>query len=164
MTNDLYLRRKWTLQAHGQQVVFIKNKNERTAHVLMKAFLWALYLPQYPNATVEIRIGDRYKPDVVSLNEEGKPLFWAEAGQVSAKKIRAIARRYPDTHFAIAKWHTKMAPLQETVQKAIRGLRRTAPFDLLIIPNDSEGRFIDDYGQIHLQHDQLEWIQITNPS
>jgi hypothetical protein len=43
---------------------------------------WALYLPLYPNLSVEIGVGDRYKPDVVALGEDGRPLFWAEAGQV----------------------------------------------------------------------------------
>jgi hypothetical protein len=73
--NDLYLRRKLTLRAHGEQVVFVKKKRERIEHVLMKAFLWALYLPEYPDLTVEIRVGDRYKPDVVGLDERGQPTF-----------------------------------------------------------------------------------------
>jgi len=34
MTQDLFLRRKWTLRAHGQQVVFVERANERTAHVI----------------------------------------------------------------------------------------------------------------------------------
>jgi hypothetical protein len=33
------------LRAHGEQVVFVKRANERREHVLMKAILWALYLP-----------------------------------------------------------------------------------------------------------------------
>lgn len=64
MTSELMLRRKWTLRAHGEQVVFVKKRNERAEHVLMKSFLWALYLPDYPDLTVEISIGDRYKPAV----------------------------------------------------------------------------------------------------
>jgi len=39
MIPDLMLRRKWTLRAHGKQVVFIKYANERSEHVLMNAFL-----------------------------------------------------------------------------------------------------------------------------
>ncbi len=58
MTEDLLLRRKWTLRAHGRQVVFVKKPVESSTHVVMKALLWALYLPQYPDLTVEIAIGD----------------------------------------------------------------------------------------------------------
>ncbi|RIK43489.1 MAG: hypothetical protein DCC55_05405, partial [Chloroflexi bacterium] len=109
MPSDLLLRRKWTFRAHGRQVVFVKRPVEHTSHVLMKAFLWALYLPDYPNLKVEVPAGDRYKPDVVAFDPAdpaAAPLFWGEAGQVGVEKIRALARRYPHTHFAIAKWDT----------------------------------------------------------
>lgn len=43
MTDELLLRRKWTLRAHGERVVFVKRVSERREHVLMKALLWALY-------------------------------------------------------------------------------------------------------------------------
>lgn len=43
VTSDLMLRRKWTLRAHGRQVVFVKKANESGEHVLMKALLWALH-------------------------------------------------------------------------------------------------------------------------
>ena len=68
MTQDLFLRRKWTLRAHGQQVVFVKRANGRTAHVLMKAFLWALYpiersapfdLLRFPADSAARFVGDR---------------------------------------------------------------------------------------------------------
>jgi len=67
----------------------------------MKALLWALYLPHYPELTVEISIGDRYKPDVVALDAQGSPVFWGEAGQVGLTKIRSLLRRHRRTHFAI---------------------------------------------------------------
>ena len=41
MSSDLLLRRKLTLRAHGEQVVFVKKSRESLEHVLMKAFLWA---------------------------------------------------------------------------------------------------------------------------
>ena len=75
---DLHLRGKWTFRAHGSQVVFIKRSIEKTSHVLMKAFLWSLYLPEYPSLAVETAIGLRYKPDVVALNLNRLPTFWGE--------------------------------------------------------------------------------------
>lgn len=164
MTDDLHLRRKWTLRAHGRQVVFVKKPVESTEHVVMKALLWALYLPQYPDLTVEIRIGDRYKPDVVSLNAAGEPLFWGEAGDVSTAKIRSLARRYRRTHFALAKWGLAsthaLGPLAEIVSSATEGLGRKAPFDLIGFPDDSVERFIDDGGVIHVRHEDLTWLRI----
>lgn len=160
MPDEQSLRRKWTLHAHGEQVVFIKNPHERTAHVVMKALLWALYLPQYPGARVETRIGDRYKPDVVWLDMQGQPRFWAEAGAVSTQKIDSLARRFRDTHFAIGKWDANLAPLIELVSASLEGRRRTAPFDLITFPPDSAARFIDERGNIHITHDDLEWVRL----
>ncbi len=157
MTDDLHLRRKWTLRAHGRQVVFVKKPVESTEHVLMKAFLWALYLPEYPDLVVEVKIGDRYKPDVVALGPSGEPLFWGEAGEVSTAKIRSLARRYRRTHFALAKWAAPLAPLAEIVRAATAGLGRTAAFDLISFPRDAADRFVDDAGAIHVEHQDLTW-------
>ncbi len=157
MTRNLMLRRKWTLRAHDEQVVFVKKSNERAAHVLMKAFIWALYLPTYPDLVVEVLVGDRYKPDVVSLDPRGRPRFWGEAGRVSRRKIRNLVRRYRATHFALAKWDTCWDPLREIVEEALAGLHRQAPFDLLGFPSDSARRFIDDRGQIRLTFADVTW-------
>lgn len=151
------LRRKWTLRAHGRQVVFVKRRNERAEHVVMKALLWALYLPIYGNLKVEVPVGDRYKPDVVAQDLEGRPSFWAEAGRVSPRKIETLAKRYRSTHFSIGKWDTTLEPLLETVIAATKGLGRTAPFDLIRFAPDSHRRFIDADGVIHISFDELEW-------
>jgi hypothetical protein len=160
VSSDLALRRKWTLRAHGKQVIFIKKARERREHVLMKAFVWALYLPSYPDLVVEIGVGDRYKPDVVALDLEGQPRFWGEAGRVGADKIRSLARRYRHTHFAIAKWDTRFPPFLGVVTQALEGLQRSAPVDLLNFPADSAERFVDERGQIHVTHADLEWRRL----
>jgi len=161
MTDELFLRRKWTLRAHGRQVVFVKKPYESEAHVLMKALLWALYLPAYPELTVEIAIGDRYKPDVVALDARGEPGFWGEAGDVTTAKIRSLARCYRDTHFALAKWDARLEPYSAIVADALDGLHRRAPFDLIRFPADSADRFVDDEGAIHLSHADLTWVRLS---
>ena len=93
------LARKWTFRSGQRQVVFVKGKGESTRHVLMKAVLWALYLPTYPELRVEVRIGDRFKPDLVALDDEGRPCFWGEAGAVSARKLASLFRRFRETPF-----------------------------------------------------------------
>lgn len=160
MNPDLFLRRKVTLRAHGRQVVFVKRPVESAEHVLMKAFLWALYLPDYPDLSVETPLGDRYKPDVVSLGADGQPLFWGESGRVSREKIASLARRYRGTHFAIAKWAMRLGPYEEIVREAVEGLTRTAPFDLLSVPSDAAERFIHEDGTIHISHDDLASVRI----
>jgi hypothetical protein len=161
-SDELALRRKATFRAHGRQIVLVKRPYERASHVIMKALLWALHLPQYPDLTVEVSIGDRYKPDVVAMDAQRRPRFWGEAGQVSPSKVQALVQRYRDTHLALAKWDALMAPFHEMVDKALRrsaqrGIARGAPFDLLCFPADSAERFIDARGEIRITHDDLEW-------
>ena len=163
MTQELLLKRKWTFRAGDRQIVFIKRSLEQTSHVLMKAYLWALYLPEYPDLSVEIHIGDRYKPDVVQLDEMGHPLFWGESGKVSPKKIESLLRRYPRTHFAIAKWDMNLAPLVEVVTMAMSGLKRVAPFDLISFPPDSPERFIDEDGYIEIDRASLDFVRLPGP-
>ena len=91
MSTDLELKGKWTLQAHGQRLVVFKKSGEKTSHVLMKAFLWAIYLPEFPELVVELSIGHRYKPDLVAVRD-GRPVFWGECGQVSSAKLRQLFR------------------------------------------------------------------------
>lgn len=145
------MRRKITVKAHDRQLVLIKKDKERIEHVWMKALLWALYLPDYPAVQVEVGIGDRYKPDLVARDAEGSPIFWGEAGQVGVQKVESLLRRYPTTHFAWAKWDTRLTPYAEIIDKARRNNRpRPAPVDLLAFPADSVERFIAPDGQITL--------------
>lgn len=158
-------RRKWMLHSGGQHIVVVKGVSERFSHPLMKALLWALYLPQYPNMSIEIRIGDRYKPDVIAFPpendlREGTPVFWGEAGQVGGQKVHKLVRRYRNTHFAIAKWSTPLEPHRRWVSDALKGVSRTAPFDLIRFHEGSAEQFIDEDGHVQLTHDDIEWIRL----
>jgi hypothetical protein len=158
-----HLRRKLTLRAHGEQVVFVKHKQERIEHVWMKAFLWALYLPRYPEVSVEVSVGDKYKPDVVQMDRlRRRPVFWGEAGQVGADKIEALVRRYPSAHFAMCKWDASLDPFVKQVEAAVHGVDRSGAFDLLSIPADAPDRFIDAKGGVSLTLDDLKWVRIGN--
>ena len=150
MSENLKLRRKWTLRAHGRQVVFIKKTDESDIHVLTKAFIWALFLPDYPQLAVEIQAGGRYKPDLVQFGEDGQPVFWGEAGQVSLKKMRDLVHRYRSTHLVFAKWHMKLAPFQQILEKETAWTHRSAPIDLISFPADSDRRFIEADGTIRI--------------
>ena len=154
------IRRKYTLRAHGKQVVLVKRVNEQNSRVIMKAFLWALYLPVYPEISVEVSIGDRYKPDLVALDSHGRPTFWGEAGELGVAKIRSLLRRHRGTHFAIAKWNVPLSPFLQIVKNILADIERESPLDLIRFPVESVTRYIDERGEIHIGHDTLEWIRI----
>lgn len=165
MPSPILSRRKWMLRAHGQHIVVVKGTHERFTHPLMKALLWALYIPQYPNMSIEIHIGDKYKPDVIAYPpdvqlRQGEPVFWGEAGQTSRDKIRSLVRRYRQTHFALAKWSAPLEPYTKIVREALEGQPRSAPFDIISFAEDSAERFIDDDGYVTISHDDLTWIRL----
>ena len=161
MASDLALRRKLTLRAHGQALVLVKKPGEGLEHVLMKAFLWALYLPAYPALAVEVPVGDRYKPDVVQRDAEGRPVFWGEAGKVGAAKVRALGRRFPETHFAVAKWGERLAPHVAVVRKALDARPRSAPFELLGFPADAAERFLAPDGTVAVRFEDVERVRVA---
>ena len=159
MTEDLGLKRKYTLRAHGRQMVFIKKSFESSSHVMTKAFLWALYLPEYPGLAVEVRAGSRYKPDLVQFDDSGEPIFWGEAGQVSLKKMRALVQRLKSTHLVFAKWHTNLTQLHMILKNEIVSIRRWAPVDLISIPDDSDERFIGRDGTIRINFEDVDRVR-----
>jgi hypothetical protein len=166
VTSRILSRNKWMLYAHNQHIVVRKGTRERFVHPVMKALIWALYLPDYPTATIEVRIGDKYKPDVVAFAESPniyqvnqQPLFWGEAGQTGRDKIQSIVRRFPHTHFAMAKWDTPLKPYIDIVEDALKSVRRNAPFDLINFHEGSED-MIDDDGNIRISFDDVEWVRL----
>lgn len=105
---DLALRRKFTFSRSGHSRVFLKKPMESVEHVAIKAFLWAAYLPHYPSLEVEKKIEDRYKPDLIALSPAdqtgpGRPLFWAESGQVSPEKIIHIIKTFWPLELVLAR-------------------------------------------------------------
>lgn len=164
MPSAILSRRKWKLYAHDQHIIVVKGTAEKFTHPLMKALLWALYMPQYPNISIEIRIGDKYKPDVVAFEPDSElggspPIFWGEAGQVGADKIKSIARRYRETHFAVAKWDVNLHHYETWLGDLLHGIKRSAPFDLISFPDRCAEDCIDDDGTIKINFKQVELVR-----
>jgi len=158
-----HLRRKLTVRAHGDRLVLVKRKQERIEHVWMKAFLWALYRPPYPDLGVEIDVGDTYKPDVVAMNRRRRrPTFWGEAGHVGPEKIDALVTRHPDTHLAFAKWDNSLDHTRQAIEAAVHDTTRRAPIDLIRFPPGGDERFLDAKGRVSVSWDELHWIRVGN--
>ncbi|PAP77987.1 hypothetical protein [Rubrivirga marina] len=171
MPSDLALRRTLTVRspADGEKLVLVKKRGESIEHVLMKAALWVLYRPAYPNVRVEVGIGDAYKPDLVALRPppgglaygDPEPVFWGEAGKVSAPKWASLFRRFPDTHVALARWDERLAPHEAILRKALDGRPRRAPVDLIRVPADLE-RHIERDGTLALSFDDVDRVRVES--
>ncbi|MGB7340094.1 MAG: hypothetical protein WBC91_14455 [Phototrophicaceae bacterium] len=166
MLSPVLGRRRWKLHAHGQSIVVNYGLGERLVHPLMKAYIWALYLPDYPTSSIEIRIGDKYKPDVVAFDGQPavyevypQPLFWGEAGRTSKDKIHSIVKRFPDTHFAMSKWDTGLSSYVDLVSEALADVTRNAPFDLISFPESTKS-CVDKDGNITITFDDINWVRL----
>ena len=79
----------------GRRVRLWQRRGESYGHVLMKALGYAMFAREYPNLEIELPVGLRYKPDLVSPNDAGSGapragarfLFWGECGMVSMRKV-----------------------------------------------------------------------------
>ncbi len=166
MLSPVLNRRRWKLYAHNQHIVVKYGMGERLVHPLMKAYLWALYLPDYPSASIEIRIGDKYKPDVIAFASQPavyevnpQPLFWGEAGRTGKDKIHSIVKRFPDTHFAMSKWDARLDPYVDLVSEALKDVTRNAPFDIISFPEATK-ECVDNDGNITIGFEDIDWIRL----
>ncbi|MGB8507263.1 MAG: hypothetical protein WCD76_02565 [Pyrinomonadaceae bacterium] len=78
----------------GRRVRLWQRTGETYEHVLMKALGYAMFVGEYTSLQIELRVGLRYKPDLVALNEGGDTAtggarfpFWGECGMVSMRKV-----------------------------------------------------------------------------
>lgn len=152
------LRRKLRFHAHGATLILIKRPIESTEHVLQKAVLWALYLPDYPNLRVEVHLPgpSRYKPDLLALNAD-RPIFWGECGVVSHEKLADLLRRYRGTHFVFSKYGRSasgFSAFANQIEHALQQIRRTAPVELLRLPD--QGTFANEHGDMLVTFDDIE--------
>jgi len=67
-------------QLAGKRVRLWQRTGESYEHILMKALGFAMFVKKYPMLEIEMKVGLRYKPDLVARNVKGEFLFWGEAG------------------------------------------------------------------------------------
>jgi len=73
-------------QFAGDKVRLWQRNGESYEHILMKALGYAMFVEKYPTLEIEVRVGLRYKPDLVARDTGGEFLFWGEAGANSLRK------------------------------------------------------------------------------
>ncbi len=73
-------------QLAGRRIRLWQRLGESYEHVLMKALGYAMFVKDFPQIEIEMKVGLRYKPDLVAQNSSGDFLFWGEAGENSFRK------------------------------------------------------------------------------
>ncbi|MBP6820974.1 MAG: hypothetical protein KA368_05495 [Acidobacteria bacterium] len=104
MASRVYFSQTYQFRIAGERITLYKKNGESYEHVLMKALAYGLFRKQFPKLEIERRIGLRYKPDLIALDDFGKPEFWGECGQVGLRKIGWIAKHSGVQQLAIFKF------------------------------------------------------------
>jgi hypothetical protein len=73
-------------QLAGKRMRLWQRQGESYEHVLMKALGFAMFSPEYSTLEIEVKVGLRYKPDLIARNAAGDFLFWGECGSNSLRK------------------------------------------------------------------------------
>lgn len=84
MLHDFWLK--------NERVRVWQRTGESYEHILMKALGYAMFVGRFPNLEIETRVGLRYKPDLIAIDENGDFSFWGECGQNSIRKTHWILK------------------------------------------------------------------------
>ncbi len=95
----------------GQRMRLWQRTGESYEHVLMKALGFAMFTEEYPMLEIEIKVGMRYKPDLVARDDAGNFLFWGEAGSNSLRKTGWLLKHTRTKKLALFKIGQNIAQL-----------------------------------------------------
>lgn len=93
---------------------------ESYEHILMKALGYAMFVGAYPHLEIEVKVGLRYKPDLIAVNQAGDFDFWGECGSNSIRKTHWILKHTRTEKLALFK-------IGQNVEQLVKQLRREIP-------------------------------------
>ncbi len=105
MGSAVHLSKTYHLRVAGERLTVYKKNGESYEHVLMKCLGYAMFRPLYPKLEIEKRIGLRYKPDLIALDDYGKAEFWGECGHVGLRKVVWLAKHSGAKRIALFKFN-----------------------------------------------------------
>lgn len=153
---------KLTIRAGGRKVVLRKHPWESSRHVLLKALVFALFVPDYPDLVVEPPRAERYRPDVAAFAADGTPVFWAECGETGRDKLAWLLKHRPATNLVLARQGVALEPWQALVRDLAGGIRRSAPVELVLVPADAE-RFVRPDGAVVVGRNDVTIVGLDGP-
>lgn len=113
----------------GRRVRLWQRTGESYGHVLLKALGYAMFVGEYARLEIELRVGLRYKPDLVARSESsgGDPAgaaaarfpFWGECGMVSMRKVAWLLKHGDVGRLALFKIDCGVAPLVKELREAV---------------------------------------------
>ena len=128
-------------QLSGKRARLWQRPGESFEHVLMKALGYAMFVGEYPNLEIEVKIGLRYKPDLIARNGNGEIQFWGEAGANSIRKTRWILKHTRAEKLVLFK-------IGQNVEQLIKQLREEIPAKYRAGGRLTLIKFVSDIGDL----------------
>lgn len=92
---------------------------ESYEHVLMKALGYAMFVKEFPHLEIEVRVGLRYKPDLVARETDGRFSFWGECGANSLRKTAWLLKHAKVDKLVLFKIENNVAQLISQIREEI---------------------------------------------
>jgi len=107
-------------QLAGKRMRLWQRQGESYEHILMKALGFAIFSPKYSTLEIEVKVGLRYKPDLIARNAVGDFLFWGECGANSLRKTNWILKHTRTKKLVLFK-------IRQNMEQLIKQLREEIP-------------------------------------
>ena len=104
----------------GKRVRLWQRPGESYEHVLMKALGYAMFVKKYRHLEIELKVGLRYKPDLIAVSQRGDFDFWGECGANSLRKTNWILKHTRTRKLVLFK-------IDASVAQIIKQLRAEIP-------------------------------------
>lgn len=103
----------------GERVRLWQRTGESYGHILMKALGYAMFIGAYPHLEIEVRVGLRYKPDLIARRSGKSFAFWGECGANSLRKTGWILKHTRTEKLALFKINHNVNQLIEQLREEI---------------------------------------------
>ncbi len=124
-------------QLEGKRMRLWQRQGESYEHILMKALGFAMFAEQYPTLEIEVKVGLRYKPDLIARNESGDFLFWGECGANSLRKTVWLLKHTRTQKLVLFKIGQNLEQLTKQLREEIPVKNR--PQNRLVLINFVDG-------------------------
>ncbi len=151
--------RKYTFRFKDKKIIFNKLAHESEFQVYAKALAFALYHKQYPTIRVEVKMDDRFQPDLSAEGYDGTMLFWAEVGKVSIDKIEKLFRKYRQAHFVFVKEERDIPVFEMHMQKRFRDTVRLPLVDIVVYPEHFQDWYVSEEGDVFVPKEDVRIIR-----
>ncbi len=103
----------------GNRIRLWQRNGESYEHILMKALGYAMFIGEFPTMEIEVKVGLRYKPDLIAKDAAGDFLFWGEAGANSIRKTSWLLKHTRTKKLVLFKINQNVAALIEQLREEI---------------------------------------------